>query len=120
MTGKLISFENVGKVFHVDGKDRRGGVRHQPRRLARRVRDPGRPVGLRKVDAAQHDGRAAAADHRHGALWRRGITGVNLSAGYMTQSDHLLPWRTVAGNIAVPLEIKGRPREAIRARRSDA
>ena len=35
------------------------------------------------------------------------ITGVNLSAGYMTQSDHLLPWRTVAGNIAVLLEIKG-------------
>ena len=42
------------------------------------------------------------------------IIGVNLSAGYMTQSDHLLPWRTVAGNIAVPLEIKGRPREETR------
>ena len=26
--------------------------------------------------------------------------------GYMTQNDHLLPWRTVAQNIAVPLEIR--------------
>jgi NitT/TauT family transport system ATP-binding protein len=42
------------------------------------------------------------------------IAGVNLGAGYMTQSDHLLPWRTVAGNIAVPLEIKGRSREEMR------
>jgi len=35
------------------------------------------------------------------------VTGYNLSVGYMTQSDHLLPWRDVVGNIAVPLEIKG-------------
>src|SRR6185295_20308047 len=47
------------------------------------------------------------------------ITGVNLSAGYMTQSDHLLPWRTVAGNIEVPLEIQGVSREAMR-RKVDA
>jgi len=36
---------------------------------------------------------------------------VNRSTGYMTQSDHLLPWRTVEKNIAVPLEIRGDPRE---------
>ncbi|MBD8687643.1 MULTISPECIES: ABC transporter ATP-binding protein [unclassified Rhizobium] len=35
------------------------------------------------------------------------ITDVNGRTGYMTQSDHLLPWRTVAGNISVPLEIRG-------------
>lgn len=29
----------------------------------------------------------------------------NQKVGYMTQSDHLLHWRTVARNIAVPLEI---------------
>jgi len=28
------------------------------------------------------------------------ITGLNRKTGYMTQSDHLLPWRTVFGNIA--------------------
>lgn len=32
---------------------------------------------------------------------------INHCVGYMTQQDHLLPWRTVAGNIAVPLEIRG-------------
>ncbi|WP_417725108.1 ABC transporter ATP-binding protein [Salipiger sp.] len=38
------------------------------------------------------------------------VTGYNHNVGYMTQSDHLLPWRSVAGNIAVPLEIAGRSR----------
>ncbi|TDP62055.1 ABC transporter ATP-binding protein [Roseateles toxinivorans] len=40
----------------------------------------------------------------------------NRRTGYMTQNDHLLPWRDVAGNIAVPLEIVGLPREQIRER----
>lgn len=35
------------------------------------------------------------------------VTGINGRTGYMTQSDHLLPWRDVASNIAVPLEIGG-------------
>nr|WP_258232560.1 ABC transporter ATP-binding protein [Pseudomonas brassicacearum] len=35
------------------------------------------------------------------------VTGINGRTGYMTQSDHLLPWRDVASNIAVPLEIRG-------------
>ena len=35
------------------------------------------------------------------------VKAFHSSVGYMTQNDHLLPWRTVAGNIAVPLEIRG-------------
>jgi len=34
------------------------------------------------------------------------VTGINRRVGYMTQADHLLPWRTIAGNISVPLEIR--------------
>lgn len=34
------------------------------------------------------------------------IVGLNPRTGYMTQSDHLLPWRTIAGNIRAPLEIR--------------
>ena len=37
------------------------GHRHRDR--ARRVPDPGRPFGLRQVDAAEHDRRAGHADH---------------------------------------------------------
>lgn len=35
------------------------------------------------------------------------VQGINGRTGYMTQSDHLLPWRDVTGNIAIPLEIQG-------------
>ncbi len=37
----------------------------------------------------------------------RPVTGMNRRVGYMTQSDHLLPWRSVADNIAAPLQIAG-------------
>jgi NitT/TauT family transport system ATP-binding protein len=37
----------------------------------------------------------------------RVVSGINRRVGYMTQQDHLLPWRDVAGNVAVPLEIRG-------------
>ncbi len=40
----------------------------------------------------------------------RPVSGFNNKVGYMTQSDHLLPWRDVVGNIAVPLEIARMPK----------
>lgn len=38
------------------------------------------------------------------------VRGIHGHVGYMTQHDHLLPWRTVAGNVEVPLEIRSMPR----------
>jgi NitT/TauT family transport system ATP-binding protein len=38
------------------------------------------------------------------------VTTVNTSVGYMTQKDNLLPWRTVRGNVVLPLELQGVPR----------
>lgn len=44
------------------------------------------------------------------------VTALNRRTGYMTQNDHLLPWRNVRDNIAVPLEIAGASRAEIRDR----
>ena len=44
------------------------------------------------------------------------VDGINHRVGYMTQNDHLLPWRTIARNIEVALEIRGE-RKAERRRR---
>lgn len=44
------------------------------------------------------------------------VTDYNGKVGYMTQNDHLLTWRTVAGNIAIPLEIAGMSRSKQKAR----
>jgi NitT/TauT family transport system ATP-binding protein len=35
------------------------------------------------------------------------VVGLNHRVGYITQTDHLLPWRNVEDNIIIPLEIKG-------------
>jgi NitT/TauT family transport system ATP-binding protein len=49
----------------------------------------------------------------------KAVNGFNRKVGYMTQSDHLLPWRTVVGNIAVPLEIAGFSRAQIQDRTAE-
>lgn len=39
--------------------------------------------------------------------YRGGEVGLyNQRVGYMTQNDHLLPWRDVVGNVMIPLEIR--------------
>jgi NitT/TauT family transport system ATP-binding protein len=44
-----------------------------------------------------------------GTIHQRGrrIEGINTGVGYMTQQDSLLPWRTAAQNVALPLVIRG-------------
>lgn len=37
----------------------------------------------------------------------RKITEVNTEVGYLTQQDHLLPWRSVEKNVGLALEIRG-------------
>ena len=37
----------------------------------------------------------------------RKVTGINRQVGYMTQQDSVLPWRTVAENVELPLRLHG-------------
>jgi NitT/TauT family transport system ATP-binding protein len=40
----------------------------------------------------------------------RELVGVNPAVGYITQSPNLLPWRTVAGNVGIGLEVRRVPK----------
>lgn len=42
------------------------------------------------------------------------IRSVNTDVGYMTQGDTLLPWRTVADNVALPLKLRRVPKATIK------
>jgi NitT/TauT family transport system ATP-binding protein len=55
---------------------------------------------------------------RRGEVAFRGrpITGVNTAVGYMTQDDTLLPWRTVASNIGLPLRMRKQPKQQTQAK----
>ena len=46
-------------------------------------------------------------------------TGLHPDVGYVTQKDTLLPWRTVADNIALPLQLKGMRKAERRAIAAD-
>jgi NitT/TauT family transport system ATP-binding protein len=47
------------------------------------------------------------------------VSGLNRRTGYITQEDNLLPWRTVARNVGIALELRGTPK-AERTERIDA
>ncbi|HET9080730.1 MAG TPA: ABC transporter ATP-binding protein [Trebonia sp.] len=47
------------------------------------------------------------------------VAGPNPTVGYLTQADTLMPWRDVRRNIEMPLEIRGMPRAARRARAAE-
>lgn len=42
------------------------------------------------------------------------LSGLNLKAGYLFQQDGLMPWKTALDNVAITLEIRGRPRSEAR------
>jgi len=42
------------------------------------------------------------------------LAGINKEVGYMTQKDSLLPWKTTAENIAIPLRIRNIPAPQIK------
>jgi NitT/TauT family transport system ATP-binding protein len=47
------------------------------------------------------------------------VTGIHDDVGYMTQNDHLLPWRTIAKNVEIALEIRSVPKRERVARSAE-
>jgi NitT/TauT family transport system ATP-binding protein len=91
--------------------DRRGGVRHRLGQRGEFVTLVG-PSGCGKSTCPTY-GRRSGVGTGLRQRWDRGVIQCRLQ-----RRRPPAPWRTVAGNTAVPLEIKGRPRED--ATRSDA
>ena len=48
------------------------------------------------------------------------IAGINRNVGYITQKNHLLPWRTVEANVRLPLEFRGMEARQAAARVQDS
>jgi NitT/TauT family transport system ATP-binding protein len=114
MDAPLIAFRGVGKTFRADGRSVEA-VRGEDLDVMRGefVALVG-PSGCGKSTLLNMTAGLfppSLGEVRYGG---RPVTGINLLTGYMTQNDHLLPWRTVAANIQVPLEIRGRPRGEMR------
>jgi NitT/TauT family transport system ATP-binding protein len=47
------------------------------------------------------------------------LAGINRKAGYMFQSEALMPWRTALANVTAGLEFRGVPRDEARSRGED-
>ncbi|WP_426955668.1 ABC transporter ATP-binding protein [Muricoccus radiodurans] len=116
MAEPLIAFRGVGKTFQADGRTVEAvrGIDLSIRRgeFVTLVGPSGCGKSTLLNMAAGLFGPTVGTVHYDG----RPVQAINLRTGYMTQNDHLLPWRSVAGNIGVPLEIRGLSRAAMRER----
>lgn len=126
--GAAISLEGVGKAF--DGP---GGVRvHALDDVTLHV-EPGAICGiigrsgagkstlLRMVNGLERptSGTVTVAGHDVGRAQGAALRAIRREVGMIFQHFNLLASRTVAGNIALPLEIAGTPAARIRARVAD-
>ena len=120
-----ISFEAVGKAFAKPG----GGTVHALEDVSLRV-EPGSITGiigrsgagkstlLRMVNGLERptSGRVLVGAHDVGTARGRALRDIRRDVGMIFQHFNLLASRTVAGNIAMPLEIAGVAKSEITAR----
>ncbi|OAN23119.1 ABC transporter ATP-binding protein [Pseudomonas oryzihabitans] len=103
----MISFRNVAKAFTVKGVAKQASHSINVDIQQGQVVTIVGPSGCGKSTLLNMVAGLFAPTEGQVLYSGQPVKGINGRTGYMTQSDHLLPWRDVAGNIAVPLEIRG-------------
>jgi NitT/TauT family transport system ATP-binding protein len=110
MSVPAITFDHIGKRFFKRGKPFQAlGDAHFEVKPGEFISIVG-PSGCGKSTLLNIT--AGLMKPSSGAVSYKGdpVTAVNTKVGYVTQSDTLLPWRTVRQNIAIPLEIRHSPK----------
>ncbi len=112
----LIEFRDVGKCFRVNGQDNHAVEAVNLSVAEGEIVTLVGPSGCGKSTLLNMS--AGMFGATSGEVLYRGspLHGLNHRVGYMTQQDHLLPWRQVFDNIALPLEILKTPRAQLRKR----
>jgi NitT/TauT family transport system ATP-binding protein len=113
-----ISLEGVSKVFNVRGRETHALARTDLEiRKSEFVALVG-PSGCGKSTILNLAAGLLAPTEGVVRYDEAPLQGLNLRAGYMTQKDTLLPWRTAEDNIGMPLELhcRGVARAEIRER----
>lgn len=103
----VISFRNVAKAFTVKGVAKQASHSINVDIQQGQVVTIVGPSGCGKSTMLNMVAGLFAPTEGQVLYGGQPVKGINGRTGYMTQSDHLLPWRDVVGNIAVPLEIRG-------------
>lgn len=103
----VISFRNVAKAFTVNGVAKQASHSINVDIQQGQVVTIVGPSGCGKSTLLNMVAGLFAPTEGQVLYSGQPVKGINGRTGYMTQSDHLLPWRDVVGNIAVPLEIRG-------------
>ena len=113
---ELIRFDGVGKQFATGGTTLRAVENVNLTVREGEILTLVGPSGCGKSTLLNMS--AGLFSPTEGTVYYRGrvVEPYNPAVGYMTQSDHLLPWRNVLGNVSIPLEIKGMPRAEIQDR----
>jgi len=108
----LIEFSGVSKAFQVEGGERPAVESIDLSVNAGEVVTLVGPSGCGKSTLLNMTAGLFAPSQGRVRYAGELVQGLNLKVGYMTQQDHLLPWRSVLDNIALPLEIRGLDRHA--------
>ena len=102
----IVTLNDVGKTF-ANGTQAIDRLDLEVR--AGRIPDPARPLGLRQIDRAAADRVALSEPTRGTVAWPEDgdAGGTRGDIGFVFQEPTLMPWATVADNVALPLKLQG-------------